>query len=152
MKSEGTADAQRGLIQFTKRRYKERRDIIAPKNKEKSQKRNNIVSVKLTQAEMEYLTKLADNAKLSKSELIRNMLLDKTIKVTYEVVVESSEIQELIGAYGKIGSNLNQIAKYYNSGGERSLAMEDEIRQCISSLFELRKKVLKVLGGYYGNH
>jgi len=101
---------------------------------------------------MEYLTKLADNAKLSKSELIRNMLLDKTIKVTYEVVMESSEIQDLIGAYGKIGSNLNQIAKYYNSGGERSLAMEDEIRQCISSLFELRKKVLKVLGGYNGNH
>lgn len=101
---------------------------------------------------MDYLTKLADNAKLSKSELIRNILLDKTIKVTYEIVMESSEIQELIGAYGKIGSNLNQIAKYYNSGGERSLSMEDEIRQCISSLFELRKKVLKVLGGYNGNH
>ena len=38
---------------------KERRDIIAPKKKEKSQKRNNIVSVKLTQAEMDYLTQLA---------------------------------------------------------------------------------------------
>lgn len=101
---------------------------------------------------MDYLTKIADNAKLSKSELIRNMLLDKKITVIYKVVIESSEIQELIGAYGKIGSNLNQIAKYYNSGGERSLAMDDEIRQCISALFELRKKVLKVLGGYYGNH
>ena len=37
---------------------------------------------------MDYLTKLADNAKLSKSELIRNILLNKTIKVTYEVVME----------------------------------------------------------------
>lgn len=82
---------------------------------------------------MDYLTQIEDNAKLSKSELIRNLFLDKKIKVTYEVIMESSEIQELIGAYGKIGSNLNQIAKYYNSGGERSLAMDDEIRQCISA-------------------
>lgn len=101
---------------------------------------------------MDYLTQVADNAKLSKSELIRNLLLNKKIKVTYEVVMDNSEIRELIGEYGKIGSNLNQIAKYYNSGGERSLAIDDEIRQCISKLFDLRKKVLKVLGGYYGNH
>lgn len=101
---------------------------------------------------MDYLTQIAENAKLSKSELIRTLLLDKKIKVTYEVVMDNSEIRELIGSFGKIGSNLNQIAKYYNSGGERSLSMDDEIRQCISALFELRKTVLKVLGGYYGNY
>lgn len=101
---------------------------------------------------MNYLTQIADNAKLSKSELIRKLLLDKKIRVTYKVVMDNSEIRELIGEYGKIGSNLNQIAKYYNTGGERSLAIDDEIKQCISELFELRKKVLKVLGGYYGNH
>lgn len=58
----------------------------------------------------------------------------------------------MVNEYGKIGSNLNQIAKYFNSSGERSLAMEDEIRRCISDLFSLRKEVLKLAGDFNGNY
>ena len=44
--------------------------------------------------------------------------------------------------------NLNQIARYFNTGGERSLAMEDEIRHCIAELFALREEVLKMAGDF----
>ena len=53
--------------------------------------------------------------------------------------------------YGKIGSNLNQIAKHFNSGGSQSRAIENEIHQCITDLFLLRKEVLKLSGGMNGN-
>ena len=46
---------------------------------------------------------------------------------------------------------MNQIARYFNTGGERSLAMEEEIRHCISELFELRKEVLKLAGEVDGD-
>ena len=62
----------------------------------------------------------------------------------YQIVIDSVEIQKILSEYGKIGSNLNQIAKYFNSGGERSLAMEEEIRRSISELFMLRKEVLRL--------
>ena len=52
---------------------------------------------------------------------------------------------------GKIGSNLNQIAKYFNTGGTHSQAMENEIHQCISDLFLLRKKVLEMAGDFHGD-
>ncbi len=47
------------------------------------------------------------------------------------------------------GSNLNQIAKYFNTGGTHSQAMENEIHQCISDLFLLRKKVLEMAGDFH---
>ena len=68
-----------------------------------------------------------------------------------EIVADMKILRDLLNEYGKIGSNLNQIARYFNTGGERSLAMEDEIRHCISQLFELRKVVLKLAGESDGN-
>ena len=65
-----------------------------------------------------------------------------------EVVADMEELRRLVGAYGKIGVNLNQIARYFNTGGERSLAMEDEIRHCIAELFALREEVLKMAGDF----
>ena len=35
--------------------------------------------------------------------------------------------------------NLNQIAKHFNSGGSQSRAIENEIHQCITDLFLLKK-------------
>ena len=51
-------------------------------------------------------------------------------------------ISKLVSEYGKIGSNLNQIAKHFNSGGSQSRAIENEIHQCITDLFLLRKRIL----------
>ena len=45
----------------------------------------------------------------------------------------------------------NQIAKYFNTGGTHSQAMENEIHQCISDLFLLRKKVLEMAGDFHGD-
>lgn len=46
---------------------------------------------------------------------------------------------------------LDQSARYFNSGGERSLAIESEIHQCIADLFQLRKQVLQLAGETNGS-
>ena len=61
------------------------------------------------------------------------------------------ELQKLVGEIGKIDSNLNQIAKHFNSGGSRSMAMEDEIRECISQLFKWRREIMRLAGDYHGS-
>ncbi len=66
-------------------------------------------------------------------------------------VADIKLLRDLVGQYGKIGSNLNQIAKYFNTGGTHSQAMENEIHQCISDLFLLRKKVLEMAGDFHGD-
>ena len=124
---------------------------MAPKKKPKELKRRNNITVKLTDIELELLNQKAEMAGTSKAGDLRNLLIGTPMKVRYEIVADMQDLRKLIGEYGKIGSNLNQIAKYFNTGGERSLAMEDEIRQCISELFVLRKEVLRLAGDFRGS-
>ena len=124
---------------------------MAPKKKEKTLKRKNIITLKLTDIELELLQEAAEITGLSRSEYIRKLLLGKEIHHQIEVVADMNDLKKLVSEYGKIGSNLNQIAKYFNTGGSRSLAVENEIHQCIADLFQLRKEVLKLAGGKNGN-
>lgn len=124
---------------------------MAPKKKPKELKRRNNITVKLTDIELELLNQKAEMAGTSKAEYLRNLLIGTPMKVRYEIVADMQDLRKLVGEYGKIGSNLNQIAKYFNTGGERSLAMEDEIRQCISELFVLRKEALRLAGDFRGS-
>ena len=122
------------------------------KKKSEDLRHKNIVSLKLTDSELEILDHSAEILGISRSEFLRKSFLEKEIDIHYEIVADMEVLRNLVNEYGKIGSNLNQIAKYFNTGGERSLAMEDEIRQCISDLFTLRKEVLKMAGELNGSN
>ena len=106
------------------------------------------VGVRLSDIELELLDRKAESLGVSRSECLRKLLVEKEIVHRVEVVADMDELRSLVGAYGKIGVNLNQIARYFNTGGERSLAMEDEIRHCIAELFALREEVLKMAGDF----
>ena len=107
---------------------------MAPKKKEKNLKRSNIITLKLTDIELAVLNEAADVTGLSRSEYVRKLLLEKQINHQIEVVADMNDLRKLVSEYGKIGSNLNQIAKHF-----------------ITDLFLLRKEVLKLAGGMNGN-
>lgn len=119
--------------------------------KEKELKHSNYVCVRLNDIELQIVNQAAADCGLSRPEYLRRLLLNKELQVHYEIVADIKDLKQLVSQYGKIGSNLNQIAKYFHTGGARSLAMEDEIRQCISELFTLRKEVLRLAGELNGN-
>ena len=112
---------------------------MAPKKKEKNLKRSNIITLKLTDIELAVLNEAADVTGLSRSEYLRKLLLEKQINHQIEVVADMNDLRKLVSEYGKIGSNLNQIAKHFNSGGSQSRAIENEIHQCIICNIAVRK-------------
>ena len=111
-------------------------------------------AVRLSDMELEFLNQKSEKLGISKAEFIRKLLSEKPILYKFEIVADLPEIQELISAYWKISTNLNQIAKYYNTGGEISMTVTDEIKQCINDLYYLRKDVLDITGilNYYNNN
>ena len=109
------------------------------------------VAVRLSDIEIELLDQNASILGVSRSEYLRKLLIEKEICNRIEIVADIKILRKLVSEYGKIGSNLNQIARYFNSGGDRSRAVEEEIHQCISALFLLRKKVLRMAGETNGN-
>ncbi len=121
------------------------------RNKKSRTNYPNFIGVRLSDFELDRLDQCANLLGISRSEYIRKLLIEKEIKNHIEIVADIDDLKKLVGEYGKIGSNLNQIAKYFNTGGMRSLAMEDEIHQCIADLFNLRKKVLEMAGETNGD-
>ncbi len=126
-------------------------EIMARPKKEKELARSHLIAFRLTDVEYDLVTRMAKEADLSASAYIRKLLLDGKINITYEVVADVPELQKLAAEFGKIGSNLNQIARYFHMGGIRSKAMQDEIHECISQIFDMRKEVAEMAGDYHGS-
>lgn len=59
----------------------------------------------------------ARNAGITKGEYIRQQLRKGKVVVKQEIIAEVPMLKRVLGELGKIGSNLNQIAHYYNGGG-----------------------------------
>ena len=87
---------------------------------------------------------------ISKS-YVRQQAFYKNLVRHYNIVQDPEAIKSLVSEFGKIGANLNQIARFFNTGGMRSLEMEDDIHDCISMLFQLRKRVLRLGGDHYSS-
>ena len=66
----------------------------------------------------------------------------------YEIVADLPELKKLIAEFGKIGSNLNQIARYFNTGGLHSQEMRNEIKKSIAEIYKLKYEVIKLAGDF----
>ena len=71
--------------------------------------------------------------------------------VQFEVVADVKEIKKLIGELGKIGSNLNQIARYFNQGGIISSEMRKEIKKSLRDIYEMKYEVMRMTGDFRGS-
>lgn len=81
----------------------------------------------------------------------RKQVLEGKIEIQCPIIVDIDELRKLTTEFGRVGNNLNQIAKYFNMGGIRSQAMQDEIHESITQLFSLREEVLRLAGDYHSN-
>ena len=107
---------------------------MARPKKQKELKRNHHIMLRLNDTEYDIVTENAQTANLSVAEYARKQVMNQRITMKYEVVADVPELKKLISEFGKIGSNLNQIAKYFNQGGIHSQEMRAAINQCITCL------------------
>ena len=106
------------------------------------------VTVRFNKDSYEKLLAMAKAANLSAAELIRQMVFKGKVNVKQEVVAEVPMLKKLIADFGKIGSNLNQIAHHYNGGGVRSREMYERTQRAISELYAMKYEV-ETMGGEF---
>lgn len=121
---------------------------MARPKKEKELTYTHLVNLRLTDTQYDIITEAAKQADLSLSEYIRTQLMKGKVIAKYEIVAETPELKKLTGEFGKIGSNLNQIARYFNQGGIHSQEIQVMIRQCITEIYEMKYDVLKMAGNF----
>ena len=92
---------------------------------------------------------------MSQSEFIRQAITGATITpvITVSPINDKllAAVGKLTGEYGKIGGNLNQIARYLNEFGEPYSALYTEVRSALSEIAALKFQVLREVGEAVGN-
>ena len=120
--------------------------------KETDMKREHRVTIRLTDTEFSIIENAAEQAEMSISEYMRTQTVEGQVNARFEIVADVAEIKKLIGEFGKIGSNLNQIARYFNQGGIISTEMKNEIRKSLRDIYEMKYEVVKMAGDFRGSN
>lgn len=118
---------------------------MAIPKKEKELRHKHQIMLRLTDTEYQIVAENANSANLPLAEYVRKQVMKQKVIAKYEIVADLPELKKLVAEFGKIGSNLNQIARHFNSGGIHSQAMRKAIEQSVSRIYELKYEVLSHL-------
>ena len=119
--------------------------------KETEKYRNHRITIRFTDLEYSIIETAARQTNMSLAAYVRTQVLKGQVHTKIEIVTDVPEIKKLLAEFGKIGSNLNQIAKYFNQGGILSQEMRREINKRLRDLYEMKYKVMEMAGDFHGN-
>ncbi|EOS39015.1 hypothetical protein C808_02332 [Lachnospiraceae bacterium M18-1] len=122
--------------------------MARPKKAKELQHKHQIM-LRLTDTEYEIVSESAKAARLPLAEYVRKQVMKQKVTAKYEIMVDLPELKKLIAEFGKIGSNLNQIARHFNSGGIHSQEMRKKIDQSVTRIYEMKYEVLKMAGDFH---
>ena len=114
-----------------------------PSGSDKRQ-RNVQCHVRFTEKEFAEVAAKAENAGWSPAAFLRATALGSPGPRTQQRhPADRDELRRILGQYGRIGNNINQIARRLNASGWVDFRM---LREALSDLLELRNHILKALG------
>ncbi len=117
--------------------------------------RRHVVKTRMTEEEYtDFAARLAPYD-MSQAEFIRQAITRATIRPVVNVSAVNDELLAAIGKltaeYGKIGGNLNQIARTLNEWHSPYPAMAKELREAAADLAALKYEVLQKVGEAVGD-
>lgn len=111
---------------------------------------SNRITIRLSDELYQKIKADAREARISSVEYVRQILTKGRVTIRQEIIAEVPELKKVIAELGKIGSNLNQIARYYNSGGANSSYLYERIMQALGDLFDMKYEIEKLGGEFRG--
>lgn len=117
--------------------------------------RHRVIKTRLTEEEYAEFSERVTLCQMSQSEYIRQALIKSRIRPVITVSPVNDELLSAVGKltaeYGKIGGNLNQIARCLNEYGAPYNTLSNEVRAAIAELAALKFEVLQKVGEAVGN-
>ncbi|MDD2483692.1 MAG: plasmid mobilization relaxosome protein MobC [Eubacteriales bacterium] len=95
-----------------------------------------IAKLRVTADELLSIDEKAYELNITRSEYMRRLIFGKDV-----IIYDFSALDELTAGIGKIGVNINQIAKKLNQGGELEKADAEYLRASLETINEAIKKI-----------
>ena len=117
--------------------------------------RSRVVKTRMTEEEYAEFAQRLSACNMSQAEFIRQAITGAAIRpiVTVSPVNDGllAALSKLTAEYGKIGGNLNQIARSLNEYGSPYRGLEKEVRGAAADLAALKFEVLQKVGEAVGD-
>ena len=117
--------------------------------------KTHFIKFRVTEIEKMELEHTAKLLNLSLSTFIRraihNVKIEKTVIVAGGGEETLTAVSTLLAQCSKVGGNLNQLARHFNSGGADTEQIRAKILDELADLTAFRLHAEKVLGELYGN-
>ena len=135
-----------------------KKNIASPSTTQHHDTPNNkthFIKFRVTEIEKLELEHTAQLLNLSLSTLIRRAL--HNVKIEKRIIVAGggeetlAAVSTLLAQCSKVGGNLNQLARHFNSGGADTEQIRAKILDELADLTAFRLNAEKVLGELYGN-
>ena len=107
--------------------------------------------VRLDDIQYSIIEKYARQLGIPMAEYVRRQATQGKVEISYPIVADIEQLQKLTDEFHAIGNNLNQIARYFNMGGLHSMAIRQEINECVMELMNMRKAVMSMAGDFNGS-
>lgn len=118
-------------------------------------KRTHIVKTRLDDEEYTEFMRRMKLYEMSQAEFIREAISGATIRPTIVASLVNDDLFAALGKltaeYGRIGNNLNQIARHLNEWHSPYPAMAKELQDAAADLATLKFEVMKKVGDAIGN-
>ena len=117
--------------------------------------RRHVVKTRMTEEEYADFSERLSHFEMSQAEFIRQAITKATIRPIITVSPVNDELLAAVGKltaeYGRIGGNLNQIARTLNEWHSPYPQLAGEVRAAVSDLAALKFEVLRKVGDAVGN-
>jgi len=140
----------------TDRRYNDQNECsIDSQHHDTPNNKTHVIKFRVTAEEKTSLELTCKLLNLSLSTFIRraihNVKIEKTIIVAGGGEETLTAVSTLLAQCSKVGSNLNQLARHFNSGGADTEQIRAKLLDELADLTAFRLSAEKVLGELYGN-
>lgn len=107
--------------------------------------------VRFSDTQYTVIKRYADQLGISMAEYIRRQTTHSKVSISYPIVVSIPELQKVTVELSRIGNNLNQIARHFNTGGMQSKVIREDINACIAEIMRTSKELMEMAGEFNGN-
>ena len=124
---------------------------MARPKKDESLRKGKQISIRFSEAEYTKITELAKRQNTTVTDYLRDRSVHGKVETTLQIIADPEEVKKAARELSGILINLQQISKYYNTGGTYSQAMQDAIRGATDDVLTMLAVLKKMAGEGIGN-
>lgn len=125
---------------------------MARPRKDESLRKGKQISIRFSETDYAKIAESAKRQNTTVTNYLRDHSVHGKVEMTFQIIADPEEVKKAARELSGILVNLQQISKYYNTGGTYSQAMQDAIRGAIYSVLAMLAVLKRLAGEGIGNY